>query len=154
MRDLAKLRALSGAERRRLAFSFAATRLVAAGLALFGYRRTHAALSRWPGPRVTRFSSEAGAAARARSIARIVAIASGRGPVRATCLRRSLVVWWLLRREGIDSQVKVGVQRGPEGLDAHAWVEFLGLPLGEANDVADRFHPFAKDFAAPPERIS
>ena len=154
MRELAKLRALDGAERRQLAFSLAATPLVASSLALIGYRRTHAALSRWPGPRASGFSSEAEAYARARSVARVVAIAAGRGPVRATCLRRSLLVWWLLRRDGIQTQVKVGVQHGLEGFQAHAWVEFLGRPLGEPDDVAARFLPFARDFAAPPDRIS
>jgi hypothetical protein len=154
MRELAKLRAMNGAERRQLAFSLAATPLVASSLALFGYRRTHAALSRLPGPRASRFSSAAEASVRARSVARVVAIAAGRGPIRATCLRRSLLVWWLLGRDGIETQLKVGVNRASKGLQAHAWVEFMGRPLGEPDDVAERFLPFAKDFGAPPERTS
>src|SRR5258705_12523820 len=111
MRELAKLRALTFSEKVLLAFCLLATPLVRSSLALFGYRRTHAALSRWPRPRPRVFPDESARLARAKSAARIVA-AAGSGPVRATCLRRSLLLWWLLRREGIETVVRVGVQAG------------------------------------------
>lgn len=154
MRELAKLSALTFPEKRLLAFSLLATRIVTVSLALFGYRRTHAVLSRWPRPRARSFSDESTRLARAKSVARIVNLAAGSGPVRATCLRRSLLLWWLLRRDGIETVVKVGVHRGGDGaLDAHAWVEYLGLPLNDTDDVADRFIPFERDFGAPPEAL-
>lgn len=154
MRELAKLRALTSPEKRLLAFSLLATPFVTVFLALFGYRRTHAFLSRWPQPRPGSFSDEPARLARAKNVARIVTIAAGSGPVRATCLRRSLLLWWLLRRDGIETVVKVGVHRGGDGsLDAHAWVEYRGRPLNDTDDVADRFIPFERDFGAPPEAL-
>lgn len=154
MRDLAKLRSLTAAEWRLLAFCLAATPLVSGGLALFGYRRMHAAMARRQAPIRSRFASPEDAAARARSVARIVAIAAGRGPVRATCLRRSLLLWWLLRRDGVACAVRVGVRREDGRLHAHAWVEHAGAPLDDDPEIATRFPPFERDFAAPSERAS
>jgi len=154
MRELAKFFALTFSEKRLLAFSLLATPFVTASLALFGYRRTHAALSRWPQPCPRALTDEPARLARAKGVARIVTIAAGSGPVRATCLRRSLLLWWLLRRDGIETFVKVGVHRGENGaLDAHAWVEYRGRPLNDTDDVADRFIPFERDFGAPPEAL-
>jgi len=154
MRELAKLRALDGAERRLLAIALIALPLVAAALAIAGYLRVHAALSRWPRVSPARFDGEGARSARAQRVARVVVIAAAHGPVRTTCLRRALLTWWLLRREGIETVVRVGVARTRGALDAHAWVEYLGRPLGDADDVAARFAPFERDFGTPSERAS
>jgi hypothetical protein len=37
----------------------------------------------------------------------------------------------LLLREGIESDVEIGVRRESDGLVAHAWVEIEGRPVGE-----------------------
>ena len=59
---------------------------------------------------------------RAQRIATLVDLVAARLPF-ATCLRRSLVLWELLEREGIPSEIQLGVQRSPEGkIAAHAWV--------------------------------
>lgn len=154
MHEFAKLSALTGPERRLLFVGLVATPFVAAGLAIFGYRRMHAAMARRSRPRNARFSTAQSAEARARSAARIVAIVAGRGPVRATCLRRSLLLWWLLRRDGIETVLRVGVSRSEGSFNAHAWVEYLGRPVNDADDIALRFPAFDQDFAASPERVS
>ena len=48
----------------------------------------------------------------------------------------------------------VGVNREGETLRAHAWVEHLGRPLNDADDIALRFPAFEQDFGASPERAS
>ena len=154
MRELSKLRALTGAERRLLAIALAALPFVAAGLAIFGFGRLHAFMARWPRPRRSRFSSEDAAASYARNAARIVGIAAGRGPVRATCLRRSLLLWWLLRYEGIETVLRVGVNRDGGTLHAHAWLEHRGRPLNDVEDIALRFPAFAEDFGATSAYVS
>ena len=146
MRDLARLRALTRTELRFLAVALSATPFVSVGLSLLGFRRVHAALARWPQPRAARCASEEAARAKAGSVARAVSIAAGRGPVRATCLRRSLLIWWLLRCCGIATVVRVGVNRDDGNFRAHAWVELLGRPLGDAEDIAVRFPTFDRDF--------
>ena len=64
------------------------------------------------------------------------------GPV--TCLTRSLLLRWLLRRRGIASDLRIGVQLVQGRLDAHAWVEYEGVPINDAPDVAQRFAAFTE----------
>jgi hypothetical protein len=57
------------------------------------------------------------------------------------CLPRALCLRWLLGRHGIRTDLRIGVARNETGLDAHAWVEREGRPVGEGPEVADRFAP-------------
>jgi hypothetical protein len=155
MRDWDKLGALTGAEKRALAAALATLPAVAFGLATIGYRKTHALMARWPRPTPTgrRVGSEV--QAQAESIARMVAIAASRGPVRTSCLRRSLVTWWLLRAQGIETRVRVGVGgRDGRDLNAHAWVEHEGLPIGESPGISERYAAFDRDFGAAADQAS
>ena len=49
------------------------------------------------------------------------------------CLLRSLVLFQLLRKRGLDSQIHFGVKR-EDFLDGHSWVSFNGKPLLERTD--------------------
>jgi hypothetical protein len=75
-------------------------------------------------------------------VARIVDIAARHAPVRVGCLPRALTLQWLLRRRGVPADLRVGVRKEGDRLDAHAWVEHAGTPLMEPADVAERFAPF------------
>jgi hypothetical protein len=57
------------------------------------------------------------------------------------CLPQALCLRWLLGRQGIASELRIGVERRRGDLRAHAWVERDGLPVGEDFRVADRFVP-------------
>jgi hypothetical protein len=60
------------------------------------------------------------------------------------CLPRALCLRWLLGRHGIETDLRIGVALKPRSyprLDAHAWVERQGRPVGEGPDVAERFAP-------------
>ena len=59
------------------------------------------------------------------------------------CLPQALCLRWLLGRHGIRTDLRIGVARNETGLDAHAWVEREGRPIGEGPEVADRFAPLA-----------
>jgi hypothetical protein len=79
----------------------------------------------------------------AQAAADAVAIVAGRRLVGARCLGRSLVLWFLLRRRGVDARVVVGAQAVDAGtLPAHAWVEVDGVPVNDATDVGERFGSF------------
>ncbi|MBI5351806.1 MAG: lasso peptide biosynthesis B2 protein [Chloroflexi bacterium] len=56
-----------------------------------------------------------------------------------TCLPKSLTLRWMLIRRGAPAVLKIGVMKIPDGIQAHAWVELNSMPVGEAEDVAERF---------------
>jgi hypothetical protein len=65
------------------------------------------------------------------------------GLITDTCLTRSLLLGWLLRRKGIDTQLRIGVRIIKGVFEAHAWVEFAGNPINDRSDIADQFPPFS-----------
>ena len=55
-----------------------------------------------------------------------------------TCLSRSLVLRWHLLRQGIQSELHIGVQTN-DGFRAHAWVVHDGRPLNAVDAVYQRY---------------
>ncbi len=74
----------------------------------------------------------------ARRMAELIKIAARRLPVNATCLRQSVLIWWLLRRQRLPATLRLGVAR-TQGFQAHAWVEIDGTVVNDSGDVARRF---------------
>lgn len=68
-----------------------------------------------------------------------VAMAAAFYPGRAECLERSLVLYYILRRQGVPVRYCHGVQPWP--LISHAWVEYRGEVV---NDVPERVHEFSR----------
>lgn len=109
--------------------------LVDASLRAFGLRRT----VRW----VRRVVGERPEAARPgliTDVAHAVAKAAAFYPGRAQCLEQSLVLYWVLRRRGVEARLRVGVQPFP--FTAHAWVEHNGHPINEQEDFVTQLAPF------------
>ncbi len=103
--------------------------IVATSLRFAGYVRTRRWLeriSRHPQPHV---ASEAELAA-AERLAELASIAGRRGLISATCLRQSLLVYALLRRRGLQPELKIGVRKQGGEMDAHAWVAVGAISLG------------------------
>lgn len=59
------------------------------------------------------------------------------GGFRATCMTKSLVLFRLLRRQGDDAEVVIGLPRRPTDPTAHAWVEIDGVDVGPPPGRAD-----------------
>jgi len=59
----------------------------------------------------------------------LVEVAGRCAPVRATCLKNTLVLSWLLGRRGIPTELQIGVSRGEGRLKAHAWLDYDGQIL-------------------------
>jgi hypothetical protein len=81
-------------------------------------------------------------AAVANETARVFAWAARTCPCRTSCLHRSLVLWWILRRRGIASRLWIGVHKEAGRIEAHAWVECLGVVVGDGESIHQRFTPF------------
>lgn len=73
---------------------------------------------------------------------RLVQAAAHHGVGRPNCLERSLTLWWLLRRQGVGSDLRIGVRKEAGRFEAHAWVEYQGRALNDRDDVQRRFVPF------------
>ncbi|MGA7579018.1 MAG: lasso peptide biosynthesis B2 protein [Desulfobaccales bacterium] len=139
--NLKKARQLSGAELWLLAQAFLALPLVALGLRCWGFRRLHARLDQ--GPAKAPYSNVPGGGwDQARATARLVQAAVRYGLFRPSCLPQSLVLWWLLRRQGLAGELRIGVKPDPGRLEAHAWVEFQGVILSDSDKAYQRFAPF------------
>ena len=119
--------------------SFVLLPVIDVSLQRIGYKRTVSwlvrrvdcdmvAVSRFDAPEV------------ASKIARMVSLAGRRSPWRTTCLRQALLLWFLLARRGIVSELRLGVEKSVEGdLAAHAWVERDGQVLIGGEDVQQRY---------------
>lgn len=81
------------------------------------------------------------AMSQATQIAEVVEIAARRRLVNATCLRRSLVLWYLLRRKGIDSNLRLGVRKEASKIMGHAWVEIDGSVINDDEKIIQQFTP-------------
>lgn len=79
---------------------------------------------------------------RAQRARRFVELASRYGVCRGNCLSRSVTLWYLLRQQGIDTDLRAGVTRTTGGIEAHAWIECQGIILNDQPDVHRRFQPF------------
>ena len=71
---------------------------------------------------------------------RLVEIASHNHLYKITCLRQALVLQWLLRRRGLETDLKIGVRKEDDLLAAHAWVEYKGTFIGQSQGQLARSH--------------
>jgi len=60
----------------------------------------------------------------------------------ASCLDRSVFLWFILRQHSIDGDLRIGVSTTDDDIGGHAWVEHRGSVLP---DIADSFAVFKDD---------
>jgi hypothetical protein len=70
--------------------------------------------------------------------------------VSVTCLEESLLLWYLLGRQGITVTIRIGVRKPAGKFEAHAWVERDGIALNQTDEQHRHYHPFDNDFPKPP----
>ncbi|MBS1842021.1 MAG: lasso peptide biosynthesis B2 protein, partial [Acidobacteria bacterium] len=71
--------------------------------------------------------------------ARMVRAAARHGLGNPSCLEESLVLAYLLRRQGIEAQLRIGVKKNIPKFEAHAWVECDGVALNETEALHDHY---------------
>jgi hypothetical protein len=82
--------------------------------------------------------------------ARMVRAAARHGVGNPSCLEESLVLVHLLRKQGIASQLRIGVKKNIPKFEAHAWVECEGAALNESEALHDHYAPFEAEFSSNP----
>jgi hypothetical protein len=120
--------------------------LTAIGLRGLGFTRFYGDSNRWADAQAGKSLTE-NAIPDAQRTARLVQLAARKGLYHASCLEQSLALLWLLRREGIAGELRIGVRKEAGQLQAHAWVECLGFPLNESADVGQRYRRFDSSLA-------
>lgn len=123
--------------------------LTRAGLRLLGFRRWKRLLESLTRPvRPPRILPLEALCETALRAARAVRSAELHGPASPNCLERSLTLWWVLRRSGVDSELHIGARKEGARFEAHAWVELAGQVLNDGAEVHQRYAPFDAPIAA------
>lgn len=123
--------------------------LTEAGLRVMGFRRwkrliEHLSL---PVPR-RRILEPADQHEMGERISRAMRSAERHGLGTPNCLERSLTLWWLLRREGVEGELYIGARKSESRFEAHAWVELRGVVLNDSTDVCKHYARFDAPIAA------
>lgn len=140
----ARLRALSPLELVLLAQAPLLLPLTALALHWYGLFAVQRFVARLPGRRQVG-GEPAARRSEAERLAWIVQVSAAYGPWPANCLQRSLLLWSLLHRRGLEAELRIGVRRSGEGrrsLSFHAWIEHNGLVLNDRRDVPQRYATF------------
>jgi hypothetical protein len=139
LRPLRRLVALSTAERWLLLRAFAA--LIATDLALHT-SSFHGLIARARNAGAPRqHASNREELLRAMAYAHWLEVASRYHLVRARCLHRSITLHSWLLREGLSSELKLGVRKEGDELKAHAWVELDGTVVSDEPGSITQFKP-------------
>lgn len=134
---LYRFRALPARERKATEAALFALGLTVLALKMLGLKRTLSALGRVPRPAHAPPSGTRDPGLHVRAVDR-----AAKGLGGGTCLSKSLALHALLRRQGIDTRLRLGIRKDPEtGIHAHAWLERDGLPI--IGREADRMYPSA-----------
>jgi hypothetical protein len=83
--------------------------------------------------------------------AHMVNAADRHGLVHPSCLAKSMALWWLLGRQGISSELRIGIRKENEKFQAHAWVERAGTALNEPEEHHHHYAAFDGAFSSLPE---
>jgi hypothetical protein len=116
---------------------------IPASLCLVGVPRTQRTLKRWalrgenaPLKPVDECSI--------RQIRQVYRLAIRNFDLGGTCLSRSLMLWALLLRRGVKSEIRVGLRTRKGKIEGHAWVECSGQPLNEDPATIATYTVFAE----------
>jgi len=73
-------------------------------------------------------------------LAWLVEVAGRYTPLTTTCLKKALVLSWLLGRKGIPTELRIGVARQDGMLKAHAWLDYDGQVI-VGHHERERYEP-------------
>lgn len=146
--QLRRFSALDGDARWMFARATLLLPLISLSLRIRGFRFTQAVLqklmTRAKALRAERSSGSASSASmnQLERMARMVRAAARRSVIRTSCLEESLVLWFLLQREGIAADLRIGARKVAGQFDAHAWVECDGEALNQVEEVHRHYAVF------------
>lgn len=153
---LRRFRSLDSSAQGLFVRSVVVLRLTQFSLRLRGFRATEITLrklvrSSKSDPLVRAFPADT-ASAKIAVTERMVQAAARHGFGHPTCLEKSLTLWWLLAREGISCNLRIGTRKIKEKFEAHAWLEYEGVALSDPEELHRHYVAFEHEFSSlPPE---
>ena len=125
--------------------------LVSLRLKLRGLRNTQVALQMRASNSIPELSADF-VKTRATLTAHMVNSADRHGFVHPSCLAKSLTLRWLLARQGITSDLRIGIRKQDNQFEAHAWVERDGVAISEPEEHHRHYDAFDEAFSSTPEQ--
>lgn len=83
---------------------------------------------------------------------RMVNLASRYHLINANCLPKSLTLKWMLENQGIECELKVGLNPQSRDFQGHAWLQRDEIVLNDSHDVATRY-PVKQELSQKPPNI-
>ena len=134
-----RLQGLNALQWRYLCAAVVLLPVIDVSLRRVGYQRTLAMLAR-RARRTGAAATDIDPEALAEPIARMVSLVGRRSLWRTTCLRQALALWFFLARRGVETELRIGVEKSEKGdFAAHAWVERHGHVLIGGEHVQQRY---------------
>jgi len=124
--------------------------LAKASLRWRGYKQTCASLQKRLHASAPPDAGPDDLSARVKQTCRMVGAAQRQSPVKFTCLEESLVLWYLLRGQGIVVRLCVGVRKIDKKFEAHAWVEYGGEALNQPEQLHRHYAAFEQEISELP----
>lgn len=114
-----------------------------AGLRVLGFSR----LQRWAVSAPVCVGARA-ARIQPAGIGALVNVAGNQIPFPSTCLSRSMLLVWLLRRRGVTSELHIGVRKVAGGIESHAWAVRNGIPVNDTATASEQCAVFDLSLSA------
>ncbi|PYT74863.1 MAG: lasso peptide biosynthesis B2 protein [Acidobacteria bacterium] len=149
LESLRRFRALEPAAQMLFLRAAVTLALVSLSLRLRGFRSTQTTLQKSLSHRLPQMDHDS-AKKRVALTARMVNAADRHGLVHPSCLAKSLTFWWLLGRQGIASQLRIGIRKENDRLEAHAWVQRGDIALNEPEEHHHHYAAFDAGLASLP----
>jgi hypothetical protein len=126
--------------------------LTGIGLRVFGFRRCQQWMEKVSNTKNSLYELEPSAQLDvATRVVRAIRSAELHGFATPNCLQRSMILWGLLRREGIRGELHIGARKTGAHLEAHAWVELDGRVLNDHAEVDRHYARFDAPIAVGEE---
>jgi len=145
---LRRFSALGRTARRLFLRAAALLPLISLSLRLRGFRKTQATLQEYLS--LPSNEEDSSASGRVDLTVRMVRAAVRHSVGHPSCLEESLTLWWLLGRQGIASELRIGVRKHDEKFEAHAWIERKGVAVNEPESLHEHYAAFDAALSSTP----
>jgi len=63
------------------------------------------------------------------------------------CFSSSLALWYMLKCQGLETQLRIGTRKLNHEFKAHSWVEIDKIPLNGSLNIREKYKTFNHDFS-------